>query len=73
MIYIFSDGYADQFGGEKGHKYMSKNLHNELLNISSLPETEQYNHLKDTINNWMNYYEPKYDQIDDIIVVGVRF
>jgi serine phosphatase RsbU (regulator of sigma subunit) len=67
-IYIFSDGFADQFGGEKGKKMMSKNFRELLLSIQSFSMREQENHLKDHFEKWKRNYE----QVDDVLVIGIR-
>lgn len=72
-IYIFSDGYIDQFGGPKNRKFMLKNLKNELLKISHLDMLEQEIFLDELIEYWMNGYEEKHEQIDDILLVGIEF
>ena len=68
LIYIFSDGYADQFGGEKGKKFMYKQFRETLLSIKDLPISEQGEILNEKIENWRGNYE----QIDDILIIGVR-
>ncbi|MFN5181457.1 MAG: SpoIIE family protein phosphatase [Bacteroidota bacterium] len=68
MLYIFTDGYADQFGGPKGKKFMMKNFQQLLSKISSLSVTEQESVLSDTIDNWRGEHE----QVDDILVIGIR-
>ena len=67
-IYIFSDGYVDQFGGAKGKKYMAKRFREQLLNIQELTMKEQREHLDKTIENWRGAL----DQVDDIIIIGVK-
>lgn len=68
-IYMFSDGYKDQFGGESGQKFKSKRFNELLLEIHQKPMAEQSKILGKTIEDWMG---KKYDQIDDILVLGVR-
>ncbi len=68
MIYAFSDGYPDQFGGPNGKKLMIKNLRKTLHNINSRPMKEQKAILEKTLDDWMNGAH----QIDDILVMGVR-
>jgi ligand-binding sensor domain-containing protein/serine phosphatase RsbU (regulator of sigma subunit) len=70
-IYMFSDGYADQFGGIKGKKFKYSTLKNYLLEISEFPMQQQKGMLDDTIAEWMNANEG-YEQIDDILVMGCR-
>ncbi len=68
MIYTCSDGYADQFGGPKGKKFMSKRLKSLFVQISDLPFSEQRSILVQTLNDWKG----KLEQLDDILVIGVR-
>jgi len=65
-IYLFSDGYMDQFGGEKGKKYMRKRFKEILLEISENPFEEQKKALNNNIDDWRNDRE----QNDDILVFG---
>lgn len=67
-FYMFSDGYADQFGGDKGKKFMSKRFKELLISINSKPMEEQKRLLNKAIEEWMNGTE----QIDDILVFGVK-
>ena len=68
MCYIFTDGYADQFGGDKGKKFMMKRFQDLLIQISDKPVNEQERILNDTIENWKSNNE----QVDDILVIGIR-
>lgn len=68
-IYIFSDGFADQFGGEKNKKYTYKRFRELLLNIHELPMEKQKEILKREFKNWQKEYE----QTDDVCVFGVKF
>jgi serine phosphatase RsbU (regulator of sigma subunit)/tetratricopeptide (TPR) repeat protein len=68
IIYIFSDGYADQFGGKEGKKYKSKNLKQFILDIAHLPMDKQKEMLEANINTWKQDRE----QIDDICIMGIR-
>ena len=67
-LYMFSDGYADQFGGEKGKKYMVKRFHEFLCSIQEYPMQTQAEMLDKNIEAWRGEYE----QVDDILVVGIR-
>ncbi|MCC5946308.1 MAG: SpoIIE family protein phosphatase [Bernardetiaceae bacterium] len=67
-IYIFSDGYQDQFGGAENRKFMSKNFRNLLLNIAALPMKAQKIRLEQELQSWKN--EQK--QTDDILVIGLE-
>ena len=68
MTYMFSDGYADQFGGEKGKKFMVKRLHETLCQIHLLAADEQKNTLDTHFENWRGSHE----QVDDVLVVGIE-
>ena len=68
-IYLFSDGYQDQFGGPDGRKYMIKRLKEQLLNIHTQPMSYQKRILEENLNEWMNGER----QIDDILVMGFHF
>ena len=68
IIYLFSDGYADQFGGEKGKKFRYKRFKNILFENRNLDMPEQHNLLKSTLVDWQR----DFDQIDDIAVMGVK-
>jgi serine phosphatase RsbU (regulator of sigma subunit) len=68
-IYLFSDGYADQFGGRDGKKFKYKPFKEKLTEIQRLPMPEQQRILTETIIEWKGDHE----QIDDILVMGVRF
>jgi serine phosphatase RsbU (regulator of sigma subunit) len=68
VFYIFSDGYEDQFGGENGDKFKSKNFKIFLQEIHQKPMSEQRELLNTNIENWRG----KWEQVDDIIVLGVR-
>lgn len=65
--YMFSDGFADQFGGPKGKKFKYKPFKNLLIENHKLPAEEQKVMLDKTITEWMTGYE----QIDDILVMGI--
>ena len=67
-LYLFSDGYADQFGGPKGKKFMVGQFRSFLTQIHKAPMKEQYRTLDLTIEQWRGNLE----QVDDILVVGFR-
>lgn len=67
-IYLFSDGYADQFGGPSGKKFKYENFKKTLLANAGLPMEKQKAVLNETIEKWRGSYE----QIDDILVMGIR-
>ena len=68
MVYIFSDGYADQFGGPRGKKFMVSKFRELLKNASTMDITQQKDFLLKTIEDWRGDLE----QVDDILVIGVR-
>lgn len=67
-IYIFSDGYVDQFGGEKGKKFMTGSFKKLLLSIQSEPMNKQKQLLEDAFEKWKGGLE----QLDDVCVIGVK-
>ncbi len=69
MIYLFSDGYADQFGGPHGKKFKYKSLKNLLLTNCNKSSEEQLNAVREQFFSWKgdNF------QVDDILVCGIRF
>lgn len=67
-IYIFSDGYADQFGGEKGKKFMYKSFRKLILSINHQTMEKQKEILKSTYKEWMGDLE----QVDDICILGIK-
>ncbi len=67
-FYLFSDGYADQFGGEKGKKFMVKQLHDLLTKIHLEPMNEQHKILDGKFEQWKGNVE----QVDDILIIGIR-
>jgi len=69
IIYIFSDGYQDQPGGEGKGKFFKKRFRNKLLEIHNLALTEQKIELTKTLQEWINGVE----QIDDITVMGIKW
>lgn len=68
MLYIFTDGYADQKGGERGKKFFAEPLRALLKEIAPLPCEEQKNKLEQTHLAWKGEGE----QLDDILVIGIR-
>ena len=67
-FYIFSDGYVSQTNGEKLTKFKSSRLQETLLQINAKPMGEQKQILENTFDNWKGHHE----QVDDVLVVGVR-
>ncbi len=67
-IYIYSDGYADQFGGESGKKMKTTEMRKKLVEVSQLPMTQQRIELARHLAEWQGQLA----QVDDICVIGVR-
>ncbi len=68
QIYLFSDGFVDQFGGEKGKKFKPKALRELILSVENQPMLEQKNKMINAFEAWKGSFE----QIDDVCVIGVR-
>jgi len=68
-IYLFTDGYADQFGGPNGKKMKYRRFRHLLLSIHKLPYDQQHDYLQQYITTWQGQLE----QIDDILVMGMDF
>jgi sigma-B regulation protein RsbU (phosphoserine phosphatase) len=68
IVYMFSDGYADQFGGPYNKKFRYKNFRELLINIHQKPMAHQQNILDETFMNWKGEEE----QVDDILVMGIK-
>ena len=66
--YIFTDGYADQFGGDKGKKLMTGKFKELLGTVAHLPMDEQ----SAKINSHFDLWKGANDQVDDVLVLGVR-
>lgn len=69
ILYMSSDGYPDQFGGERMKKYSQRRFQELLFKLSSLPIDQQKDKLNTELQEWMG----EYDQLDDICVMGVKF
>ena len=67
-IYLFSDGYADQFGGEKGKKYKYKTFRDRLFTISS----ETFNMQQSIVNEEFETWKGDFEQLDDVCVIGIK-
>ncbi len=68
LIYLFSDGFVDQFGGEKGKKFKASNLKNLLATNASTNCESQLLEIENAFNTWMGELE----QVDDVCMVGVK-
>ena len=67
-VYIFSDGYSDQFGGPHGRKFMAPNFRQLLLDNEKQSMAKQKEIMNKTIEDWRG----EHDQVDDILVIGVK-
>lgn len=68
MLYLFSDGFADQFGGPKGKKFKYKQLQEQLMSVASRPADKQHQVLESVFEQWKGDLE----QVDDVCILGVR-
>ncbi|HXC05225.1 MAG TPA: tetratricopeptide repeat protein [Bacteroidia bacterium] len=68
QLYLFSDGFADQFGGPKGKKFKYKQLQHTLLDINTLSLSSQKEYLGKCLDSWKGNLE----QVDDITLIGIR-
>ncbi len=68
-IYIFSDGYVDQFGGPNQKKFLARNFRRKLEEIQQLPMIRQGARLDEVFEDWRK----DVDQIDDVTVIGIRY
>jgi serine phosphatase RsbU (regulator of sigma subunit) len=69
MIYLFSDGFADQFGGKEEKKFKYRPFRDLLISISDLSVPEQKNQLQQTFDTWKGNLK----QLDDVLVFGFRY
>lgn len=75
-IYMSSDGYADQFGGDRGKKMMVKNFKEKILTIQDQPMQKQAELLDQYFESWKNHTDENglmFEQVDDVCVIGVEF
>lgn len=68
-LYVFTDGYIDQFGGPKGKKLLKKRFYELLTDVHETPMTDQKQKLHDYLLDWRN----KEEQVDDVLVMGLRY
>ncbi len=67
-LYLYTDGFADQFGGPKGKKFKYKQLNEMLLKNIDMSMADQYIEITNTLTNWKG----DLDQVDDILIIGIR-
>lgn len=70
IIYLFTDGITDQLGGENAKKYLRRNFLSLLISISNLPLSKQKERIEKVHLEWKGN---RFDQIDDILVLGIKF
>lgn len=68
-IYICTDGFANQFGGDKGRKFKTKRLKDMLLSLHTTSYVQQEEQIKFIFENWMGSNE----RVDDLLIVGIRY
>jgi len=67
-FYLFTDGYKDQFGGERDKKFGMKKFKQLILETGKLPINEQHKTIERTFDKWKEGYE----QVDDVLLIGVE-
>jgi serine phosphatase RsbU (regulator of sigma subunit) len=65
---MFTDGYADQFGGPNGKKFNNKQLKEKLLSVKDLSMAQQKLAIDETFEAWKG----KFEQVDDVCVIGIK-
>lgn len=68
LVYVYTDGYADQFGGPKGKKFKYHQLKDVLVSLADVPVEQHFGILEATFKAWQGTHE----QVDDVLVIGVR-
>jgi serine phosphatase RsbU (regulator of sigma subunit) len=68
-VYLFTDGYCDQFGGPNGKKFMKKNFYELLVKINAENMQSQKKLISKSINDWKG----KTEQTDDMLVIGIKY
>jgi len=69
VIYLFSDGFADQFGGSENKKYKYSSLKKLFIKVNNLSMEEQKNEIENEFENW----HKNQNQIDDVTILGIKF
>lgn len=72
MLYLFSDGYVDQFGGKDGNKFMKKRFKELLITIHQQDMESQKEVFNKTLLSWQKQPHKNFQQLDDILIVGIR-
>ncbi|MFP4556325.1 MAG: SpoIIE family protein phosphatase [Bacteroidales bacterium] len=71
-LYLFTDGFPDQFGGPNHRKFMAKRFKELIASTSNLPINEQGDEINRVFESWKNYDEEQGEQIDDVTVLGIE-
>ena len=69
VLYLFSDGVVDQFGGERGKKFMIRRMREFISTNGSMPIQEQGNKFVETFDGWKG---TEYDQVDDVMLLTIQ-
>ncbi len=69
LLYLTTDGFADQFGGDKGKKFKRSGLKELMLQLTAVPLNAQSERFANEFNKWKG----ELDQVDDVLIVGIRF
>jgi serine phosphatase RsbU (regulator of sigma subunit) len=67
-LYLYTDGFADQFGGPKGKKFKYRQLNDLLLSIKDLSLADQKDKLESAFVTWRGNQE----QVDDVLIIGIK-
>jgi serine phosphatase RsbU (regulator of sigma subunit) len=67
-LYLFTDGFADQFGGKEGRKMLSKRMRDLIMTLKDLPMREQQSQFNAFFEEWKGLHE----QVDDVLIIGIR-
>jgi len=73
MLYLFTDGKADQFGGHRDKKIGYKLFKDNLMENAEMPMLKQKENLESFLFVWMKYNNLNYKQTDDITILGFRY
>ena len=65
-IYMFSDGYIDQFGGKRNKKFLLRRFKDKIVEMKDLPMNEQ----KEIFDNEFNLWKGNQEQVDDVLIIG---
>ena len=72
LLYMYTDGYADQFGGPRGKKFKYKQFRELLITNQNLPLQEQLTELDQAFESWIVADGEAFEQIDDVCVIGIK-